>query len=301
MYYRQKVLVGLLQIIRKPIPKTKLQKMLFLLGQEHRAEYYHFFPHKYGCYSMILDNDIQKLLDKGILRQSEEGLILVDSSDEWVRRLKKRDRAALRALAARFALKSTKDVVRYVYLNYPEYTSRSAILTKVLSEEERHAIRQRLLASEQTTSLAVFSIGYEGLDIDQYIARLLANHVAVLVDVRHNPFSMKFDFTKKRLSQALKNVGIAYVHLPELGIPSDKRKPLQSDDDNTYRHRLFREYRETLQDKQEALRRLVSIIEQHTRVALTCFEAKPEQCHRQVLIDYLTEHAQLPGVEVRHL
>lgn len=300
MYYRQKILLALLKVTRKPIPRTKLHKMLFLLGQEHHAGYYHFFPHKYGCYSMVLDNDIRKLQEKGILQQTRAGLILSCAVEKWTSSLKKRDQAAIRALAARFASKNTKDVMRYVYLTYPQYASRSTVLTTVLSEEERNFIERHLLALPQPASPAVFSIGYEGLDIDQYIARLLDNHVYALVDVRYNPFSMKFGFTKQRLSQALRKVEITYVHLPEFGIPSDKRRPLETDRDHTYRRRLFQEYGKALTSKCLPLSRLVSLVQEHSRVALTCFEAEPERCHRHVLIEHLKTYY-LPNVEVRHL
>ena len=66
--------------------------------------------------------------------------------------------------------------------------------------------------------------------------------------------------------------------MPQLGIESTKRKNLQSIQD--YRV-LFRDYaRTTLRDNHEALDAIVQLMRDYKRVALTCFEADSEQCHR---------------------
>ena len=74
----------------------------------------------------------------------------------------------------------------------------------------------------------LFTIGYEGLSIDAYLNRLITNQVAMLVDVRKNPISMKYGFSKMQLVNATAKAGISYIHIPDLGIPSRLRQNLKS-------------------------------------------------------------------------
>lgn len=60
----------------------------------------------------------------------------------------------------------------------------------------------------------------------------------MLCDVRRNPWSRKYGFSKSTLSNACEGVGIRYEHLPELGIVSDARRNLetQADYDALFAH-----------------------------------------------------------------
>ena len=69
----------------------------------------------------------------------------------------------------------------------------------------------------------MIGIGYEGLIVDQLVARLQAEGVEVLVDVRMTPLSRKPGFSKRALSEALSAAGIRYVHDRRLGNPKDNR------------------------------------------------------------------------------
>ena len=54
--------------------------------------------------------------------------------------------------------------------------------------------------------------------------------MSVLVDVRLNAVSRKSGFSKKRLTQALKDAGIEYVHEKDLGNPQDNRDSFRNGD-----------------------------------------------------------------------
>jgi len=49
--------------------------------------------------------------------------------------------------------------------------------------------------------MTLFTIGYEGISLEEYFNRLIKNDVKVLVDVRNNPLSMKFGFSKTQLKR----------------------------------------------------------------------------------------------------
>jgi len=91
-------------------------------------------------------------------------------------------------------------------------------------------------------------------------------------------------FSKSSLQKYLGNIGIEYVHLPELGIKSEKRNSLSSDED--YRN-LFIDYEASLPGQKDRLEQLFQLLVTKGRIALTCFEHDPSHCHRHVIRDYL--------------
>jgi uncharacterized protein (DUF488 family) len=69
-----------------------------------------------------------------------------------------------------------------------------------------------------------FTIGYTGRKIDDIITSLATHNVRTLVDIRRNPISMyRPELSKSNLASILSECGIAYAHLPELGVPRDIR------------------------------------------------------------------------------
>jgi len=68
-----------------------------------------------------------------------------------------------------------------------------------------------------------------------------------------------------------------YVHIPELGISSEKRNNLNSDED----------YQTSLSRCLGHLDSLHQLLVSKGRIALTCFEHDPSHCHRHVIRDFL--------------
>ncbi|MDD4248859.1 MAG: DUF488 family protein, partial [Methanosarcina sp.] len=93
-------------------------------------------------------------------------------------------------------------------------------------------------------------------------------------------FSMKFNFTKNKLKGYLENSGIQYLHIPELGIEGEKRKDLTTLKDY---EKLFEDYEKTtIKENPKLLDKIVELSQNH-RVALMCFEADINMCHRGVI------------------
>ncbi len=133
------------------------------------------------------------------------------------------------------------------------------------------------------------TIGYEGRSLEAYLNLLLKNSVTLLCDVRRNPLSRKYGFSKSTLSKACEGVGIRYEHLPELGIDSEDRRDLKTQADYDA---LFDEYeRKSLPRQTEPLAKIRAWVEQGERVALTCFELLPHQCHRHCVAEALEREA----------
>ena len=106
----------------------------------------------------------------------------------------------------------------------------------------------------------------------------------MLCDVRKNPLSRKLGFSKEKLQHITEQIGIKYVHIPALGIESEKRTDLKTSDDY---ENLFAEYSRTLSSHKMQLDYLYSLLKKNSRVALMCYEKVPPMCHRHVIRDDL--------------
>ena len=138
----------------------------------------------------------------------------------------------------------------------------------------------------------IYSGGYEGMTLDALVDRLASAHVSVLFDVRLNAVSRKPGFSKKRLTAALEEAGIDYVHEKELGNPQDNRDTFRNGDGEAGRVRM----RSTLDNGAgEALGRLVDLAS-NQRVAVLCVERDQSRCHRDVITDMSVERN--PDIEV---
>ena len=273
MFYRRKVLLGLLEALNRQVPKTDMQKYLFLVSREQKHPSYHFVPYHFGCYSFQADADKRTLAKYGLVRQHNKWVR--DSQERFLQVLTPEDLAAIRKVVQRFGQMRGRDLVRYVYRNYPYYAINSDIRADVLSAEELEKVEALRPEANQPR---LFTIGYEGQSLEQFLNKLIRQSVAVLCDVRRNPVSMKFGFSKRRLQHACDGIGMSYVHMPELGISSHKRKHLVSTADY---EALFQDYvSTTLSENAEALDSIVRLVHDSGRVALTCFEAEADRCHR---------------------
>jgi uncharacterized protein (DUF488 family) len=130
------------------------------------------------------------------------------------------------------------------------------------------------------SKMCIYTVGYEGKDQNKFFNNIMNYNIKTLVDVRKNAISRKYGFSKKQLLAACKNRNISYIHLPELGIPSDLRKSLKTQYDYV---KLFEFYESNiLPRKQDTQNELIKIIENGAS-ALMCFESDPLFCHRTYL------------------
>jgi len=175
------------------------------------------------------------------------------------------------------------ELMKLVYEQYPYYAINSLKAAVIMDHEGMNRINAIKEQFKQTEQI-LFTIGYEGVSVENYLNTLIKNDVRVLCDVRNNPLSRKFGFSKNSLQKYLGNIGIEYIHFPELGIKSEKRNNLNSDED--YQN-LFNDYKSSLPNCREFLEKLYLLLETKHRIALTCFEHEPLHCHRHVIRDYL--------------
>lgn len=140
----------------------------------------------------------------------------------------------------------------------------------------------------------IYSIGYEAMELEAFLAKLLNNQVSCLIDVRERPISRKKGFSKSRLSSALQDIGISYNHIKELGSPGDARKAFHSTKDWVS---FFECYTQHIERQSEILKDLL-MSAQNEVICLMCFERDYRFCHRSIIANKLEEFG---DVEVKHL
>ncbi|MFE6331891.1 DUF488 family protein [Streptomyces sp. NPDC057798] len=149
------------------------------------------------------------------------------------------------------------------------------------------------LFQETKVAPGLWSAGYEGRDIDSFVASLLDSHIDVVADVRLTPISRKKGFSKTRLGEALAEAGIEYTHLRGLGNPKDNRAPFwdgRLDEGRARFHGVLRS-----EEAQTDLERLAEHARQ-SRVAVLCFEKDESRCHRQVVLETVRKRAAVPVI-----
>jgi uncharacterized protein (DUF488 family) len=278
LYYRRKILLALLETFGGKLTAKSLQKYLFLLTRGQEVRIYDFIPYKYGCFSFQANQDILTLMKYGYVDVAETPngrYIRLLRAEDYEALLRPSDKELLRDVKTKFGSMSQNELIRYTYVKYPFYAIRSSIAQEILTTEEYKNV---LAQEKEHTNAALFTIGYEGLTLEAYINKLILNGIAVLCDVRKHAYSQKYGFSKSQLQKACEGVNIEYVHIPDLGIESEYRQHLQTQQDYD---ELFRLYDETvLESNKTALERIVYLLKEKRRIALTCFEKNPIQCHR---------------------
>lgn len=272
MFNRQKLLLSIANIVSKNRPnakKTYLMKTVFLLKQRLPEEVaYDFFPHNYGPFSQTIYEDLNFLESENLI--NTDNLELKNKGKQIANAFDLSDNLYHELISITSDFKSTEKIREFVYDNYPKYI-----------------VKSKLNKTPKKKTKGIFSIGYEGKSVDFFLNLLIQNQISLLVDVRKNAFSMKKGFSKNQLKHYLELAGIGYLHLPEFGIESDKRKKLETVED--YKQ-LFEDYKKTLSKKGEELNRLERLGKTES-IALMCFEADKDYCHRGVISDAL--HAEV--------
>lgn len=298
-YYRRKILLALIQKFDGELLATSLQKDLFLLTRYQKEKSYDFIPYKYGCYSLLANQDLEVLTNMGYLekRKTQQAIqwILL-SKDNYIKQLKTEDIAAINYIYNTFKEYSLNELIRYTYINYPYWAINSNILDDILNPQEKQKVTDQ---KKVNPTPQLYTIGYEGLSLEQYINKLIINDIKLLCDVRKNSYSQKWGFSKAQLKDACEKVGIKFIHIPQLGIDSEERQELTSF--AAYK-KLFSKYEKTtLKENWEYLLKVSELLQSNKRIALTCFEKDVQICHRGVVAKALMGLPELRTYKLQNL
>lgn len=287
IFERQKRLLALLDAHGGQVGKLDFQKLLFLycLSTEETPSY-DFVPYKYGGFSFTSYADKRRLTDQGLL-SDEEPTWKLTRTGKAAATVPAPVLSEMKSFAKKHAHLRGDALVAEVYRQHPYYATRSEMAARVLKSDP--ATLKAIKEARPASRPGLCTIGYEGLSLEAYLNRLLVGGVTVLCDVRRNPLSRKYGFSKGTLSKSCEGVGIRYEHLPELGIAGDRRRELETQADYDA---LFAVYEKKDLPKQgAALAKICGWITNGERVALTCYEQMPEQCHRHCVAEALQNGA----------
>jgi uncharacterized protein (DUF488 family) len=143
---------------------------------------------------------------------------------------------------------------------------------------------------------SIATIGYESATMRSFLEALTEAKVQLLVDVRAVASSRRPGFSKTKLAANLAEAGIDYLHLRALGTPADGRAAARAGRHEEMKA-IFTEQLAT-PEAQGQLDTVEELVKSGRRLALLCFEARPEHCHRNLVANALAER--MP-VRIEHL
>jgi len=140
------------------------------------------------------------------------------------------------------------------------------------------------------------TIGYEREPQAAVIEKLKTARVEVVVDVRAVASSRRAGFSKTLLSASLNEAGIGYVHLRQLGTPKPGRIAARKGH-IAQMHQIF-EAHMAEPGAQLELAKATELVGGGKKVALLCYEADAEGCHRTIIARRIGEAL---GCEIENL
>ena len=146
------------------------------------------------------------------------------------------------------------------------------------------------------TKAKLFTIGYEGRDMDNLVSSLKKFNITRLIDIREIPISRKKGFSKSQLMKHLESADIEYIHIKQLGSPSILRHQLKDDHDYA---KFFSAYTNYLEAKQDMLMQLNDEISDKI-TCLMCFERLQQYCHRSIVANKIKEYNK-NNLEIIHI
>lgn len=282
MFYRRKIILALLEVFGGRLKKINCQKLLFIISQRQIKPSYDFVPYKYGCFSYSASADLTAMVKHGfvlenVVEYEKRGTL------SYISELTQKDRALINQVYLLFKNYDANGFMKYTYVHYPYYAINSIAADKILDASQMAKVNSNRRSFNESV---LFTIGYEGISLEAYLNKLIKNGIKVLVDVRCNALSQKYGFSKSHLQNNCNNLGIEYVHLPIVGIQSEKRQQLVTQDDYDL---LFDNYKQTVIPETLSTQiEILALLKKNKRIALTCYEANICQCHRKHLSEAIT-------------
>jgi uncharacterized protein (DUF488 family) len=143
--------------------------------------------------------------------------------------------------------------------------------------------------------MELYTIGYEGRTLPQFVRALEDNGVTRLVDVRERPQSRKKGFSARGLFDALLRAGITYESDKTLGNPVEIRDLWKNGELEQGKHL----YRKMLRNGRGPRVQLLVELARYDRVCILCYEETPDACHRSIIAEEATRLE--PSLTIHHL
>jgi hypothetical protein len=277
MLKRRRLLLALLERFELPVAPERLTAATFLVAQDKDAwaasPLWEFVPHPGGPRSFSLERDLEAMERDGLIVSADGLLAATPSGRAEAVTIEPAHARALRSAWHRDRLADAGAVAEKIERDHGWYLAKSPAPPALV---------------------AIYTAGYRGSSIDGFLDTLLRRGIARIVDVRANPASRRLGFHKSTLRRLAGEVGIAYEHLPRLGVDKELRAEALSTDQI---NRMFEDYAVRVRALSEELDALTALLRERPGV-LVCAETKAADCHRARLATALAERS---GMAVVHL
>lgn len=133
---------------------------------------------------------------------------------------------------------------------------------------------------EKMVESTIYTIGYRGFDIDDFIVVLLDHQVNILIDVRSKPYCKHHPwYDKPTLEETMKKVGIDYQnYIHEFG--GRQEDECLYDETGVISYEAFAASKQ-FQSGVEKVRRHLS---KGNTITFMCAEEEPLECHRAIMV-----------------
>jgi uncharacterized protein (DUF488 family) len=132
----------------------------------------------------------------------------------------------------------------------------------------------------------LWTIGYEGRTFDEFLGQLVGAGVQLVIDVRAVAASRRPGFSKTALAAGLREQGIDYLQLRDLGTPKAGREAARRGRTAEMRG-IYGLHLETAEAELAMEQALAAARDR--RSALLCYEAEAGCCHRSMVAERLVE------------
>ena len=158
-------------------------------------------------------------------------------------------------------------------------------------------IKAKIGKSAAGHATTFFTAGYELSEPEEFLRRLQANGVEMIVDVRDMPLSRKRGFSKNQLQELLAGADIEYLHVKALGAPKEIRDPLRA---GGSWWEYVKGYNRVLRSQAAEIDALIKL-SREKHICLLCFERNPAECHRSLVAREMEQRAKDSPVRVEHI
>src|SRR5574340_1303885 len=150
------------------------------------------------------------------------------------------------------------------------------------------------IAKKRFLNNTIYTIGYEGKDLKQFLDLLKNTGIEQVIDVRFSAVSQyKPDFSAEILARELERVKIKYTHRKDLGVPFEWQNPYK---DGAVPVECLEKYYKWHTEKEMDFNKFVNDIKDSGKTVLMCMEryARPQRdqkihCHRHILANLILE------------
>lgn len=166
---------------------------------------------------------------------------------------------------------------------------------KILLERGVTSIAEAGVLRRQFLNDTIFTIGYQGLEIDEFIDLLKKNNIEVLIDIRHSSESLyEPNFSGSILERELERNNIKYEHRPECGVPGIIHVPYKK---GALSYQCLKQWYKWQINTETNIVEFIEHLKKSGRVVIMCEEryAKPMKdqkyaSHRDILAELLLEY-----------